>query len=338
MTETKNTDIETDCTATVSILTFNGEQYLEEIINAIQSQKVDFNFEILIIDSGSTDNTLNIINRFVKVHKNIRLHQIPNSEFGHGKTRNLVAQMAKGQFVVYLTHDATPSSDRWLYEIIKPMQLHDRIVAVMGRQLPRPHCFPLLKYEIIDVFNNFGPSFGTTIFYKDDFIADQATYDAVRFYSDVNSATRKEFLLKNPYKDVNYAEDQMYGETVLELGQIKAYSARAAVVHSNDLKLSEYRSRMFDETYGLRKNGIAMPVPSWKLICKMIFKNSIRDSLRIVRDKEYSGISKLYWLLANPIYHIEKWRGVRYALTIDEQEQEKLKKQSLEAKRREKAS
>ena len=118
--------------ATVVILTYNGEQHLEEILNAVHAQRYGGTFETLVIDSGSTDSTLDIIAK----NPWVRLHQIPNSEFGHGKTRNLGAHLAKGRYVVYLTHDATPASDRWLHEITAPFDISERIVAVMGSQVP----------------------------------------------------------------------------------------------------------------------------------------------------------------------------------------------------------
>lgn len=218
--------------------------------------------------------------------------------------------------------------------MVKPFELDDKIVGVMGKQDPRPHCFPLLKSEIRAVFGGFGPDFGTTLFYKDDFVKDQGTYDAISFYSDVNSAARRSFLVDTiPYQDVPYAEDQLFGRNVIDAGYIKAYAPRGNVIHSNDMKLSEYKHRMFDETMGLRKVGIPVSVPSKKLVAKMIFRGIIRDTLNTVRDREYSFKRKLYWLVVNPFYHIEKWRGVRLAATMNIDDSQGLEKYSLEARR-----
>jgi rhamnosyltransferase len=304
---------------TVFIPTYNAEDYLDQVITAVMRQKIAMSFELLIIDSGSRDSTLNIINRQQKKHENIRLHTIPNVEFGHGRTRNLAAQMAKGKYVVYLSHDAVPSHNRWLYEMVKPFSLNSKIVGVMGKQVPRKHCVPMQKYEILRVFNNFGPDFGTTLFYKDDFIKTQAIFDAVRFYSDVNSAAPRDFLLHNiPYRDVGYAEDQMYGEDLLEAGYIKAYAGRGSVKHSNDLTLTQYKKRMFDETMGLRRNGTPPPTPSRRGVVKRVVKGALRDNVRILLDGQYGWGRKIYWWIVNPLFHVQKWRGVRLALVIDD--------------------
>ena len=50
--------------------------------------------------------------------------------------------------------------------------------------------------------------------------------NAVTFYSDVNSAARKDILTGEvPYRDVSYAEDQLLGRDVISAGYIKAYDA-----------------------------------------------------------------------------------------------------------------
>ncbi|MGY6556130.1 MAG: glycosyltransferase family 2 protein [Schaalia turicensis] len=294
--------------ATVVILTYNGEQHLEEILNAVHAQRYGGTFETLVIDSGSTDSTFDIIAK----NPWVRLHQIPNSEFGHGKTRNLGAHLAKGRYVVYLTHDATPASDRWLHEITAPFDISERIVAVMGSQVPRADAFPLLRYDVKNTFASFGPMHGTTLFYDDDFIQDEGVRNAVTFYSDVNSAARRSVLTGEiPYRDVSYAEDQLLGRDVIDAGYIKAYAPRAVVWHSNEMTILEYDDRMFEETQGLREVGIDVALPSIPTVAKLVVGGVLRDAVRLVRDREVTTKRKLHGLLVNPAYHVQRWRGVR---------------------------
>jgi rhamnosyltransferase len=297
-----------DVLATVVVLTYNGERYLRDLLAAVASQRIDGTVEILVIDSGSTDSTLAIIADFPQV----RLIRIPNHEFGHGRTRNRAAHEATGRYVAYLTHDAVPAHDRWLYELLKPFELNERVAAVMGSQIPRPWCFPLLKYEINAVFEGFGPGFGTTLFYDDEFIASEGVRNAVTFYSDVNSAARRDVLTGPvPYQDVSYAEDQLFGRDVIAAGLMKAYAPRASVVHSNDLTLAEYDERMAEETMGQREVGIDVAVPSVPVVGRMMARGIVRDSVRLVRDGDFSWRRKLYYLVVGPLYHLQKWRGVR---------------------------
>lgn len=323
-----------DIKATVFIPTWFGEKYLDEVLGSVFSQKVPFKFEVLIYDTSSKDRTPGIIKKYAKKHTNLRHKTITKDEFGHGKTRNAAAHDAKGEIVVYISQDVTPAHDKWLYEMVKPFELNSKIVGVMGKQDPRPHCFPLLKSEIRAVFNGFGPDFGTTVFYKDNFVKNQGDYDAISFYSDVNSAARRSFLTGElPYQDVPYAEDQLFGRDLIDAGYMKAYAPRGNVIHSNDMTLREYKHRMFDETIGLRKIGIPVEAPSKKLIVKMILRGSVRDTFNILRDKQYSFKRKIYWIVVNPLYHIEKWRGVRLAATLDIDNISAMNKYSLESRR-----
>lgn len=294
--------------ATVVVLTYNGERYLRDLLHAVSTQSLDGAFEILVIDSGSTDSTLDIVAEYPAV----RLIRIPNEEFGHGRTRNFAAHQARGRYVAYLTHDAVPADGRWLYELLKPFELNDRIAAVMGSQVPRAWCFPLLKYEINAVFNGFGPGFGTTLFYEDDFVTSEGVRNAVTFYSDVNAAARRDILTGPiPYQDVSYAEDQLFGRDVIAAGLIKAYAPRASVLHSNDMTLSEYDDRMEAETLGQREVGIDVAVPSVGVVGRMMVRGIAKDSVRLLKDRDFSLLHKLYYFVVGPLYHVQKWRGVR---------------------------
>jgi rhamnosyltransferase len=332
MTVSQTENVALNALATVAVLTYNGETYLEQVLSAVEAQSIDGELDILVIDSGSTDTTLAIVAR----HPRVRLHEIPNADFGHGRTRNLAARLARGEFIAYLTHDAIPASDRWLHELLAPLRdTAADIKAVMGKQIPRPGCFPLLKYEIESVFAGFGPDFGTTVFFDDGTAKDQGLIDALSFYSDVNSATRTAFLRNEiPYRDVRYSEDMMFGQDIIEAGYKKAYAPRGAVIHSNDLTLDEYGKRMFDETVALRQIGKPIPRMRRRAQVRMTVRGIVADSIRIVRDR-YSGLETLRWLLVNPRFHLAKWSAYRAATRVDLADEAAIRAGSLEHSRKE---
>lgn len=316
---------------TVFIPTYFGEDYLDDLLKMVFRQKIDKTFEVLIYDTSSADGTPAIIEKYTQKYKNLRHKTITKQEYGHGKTRAAAAHDARGDIVVYLSQDATPAHKYWLYEMVKPFEISDRIIGVMGKQDPRPKTFPLLKREVMSVFGSFGPDCGTTIFYKDSFIKKRDVYDKVAFYSDVNSAARRSYLVGElPYKDVAYAEDQLFGRDVIEAGYMKAYAPRGNVLHSNEFKLREYKLRMFDETMGLRKVGIDVPLPSRKRVLKMVVIGWAKDTVFTLRDKDYSLKRRMFYLVANIFYNIEKWRGVRKAVLADIDDKASIGKCSLE--------
>ena len=83
----------TSCKATVVLLTFNGQRYLEETLAALRSQIAEFPYEVLAVDSGSTDGTAEAL----KEQPWVRLLEIPNDEFQHGRTRNMAASLGAGR-------------------------------------------------------------------------------------------------------------------------------------------------------------------------------------------------------------------------------------------------
>jgi rhamnosyltransferase len=317
--------------ATVAILTYNGETYLGELLSRVLDQQIDGRVEVLVIDSGSTDRTLEIVASFPSV----RLHEIPNSEFGHGRTRNLAASLANGEFIAFLTHDAIPANSDWLRQLLLPFELSDRVVLVTGSQKPRSHSFPLQKYEIMGAFGSMGPEAGTTLFFADPSIVQQRHIDQLGFHSDVNAAMRRTFLLDTiPFRDVSYAEDQMLGRDVIAAGLIKAYAPRAVVEHSNDLTLHEYGKRIFDETVGLRRIGAAQPPMGRRRMLIGAVKGSIGDTYRILRDRDFPGSRKLYWLVVNPWFQLTKWRNLRKATLVSLDDEAAISSGSLEHSRK----
>lgn len=301
--------------ATVFIPVYNGEHdHLEETLTALYQQETDFAWDVLVTDSGSKDQSVAIVERFAKEHGNLRLIHLDKSEYSHGGTRQMAAEISQGEIMVYLSQDAVPANPQWLTEMVVPFALNDKIVAVLGRQRPRLGCFPAMKYDIQAVFNEQGSDEAITLWTRTN--PDQiGHYTKESFYSDVCSAAPREFLVKTiGYRPVKYSEDYEYGKDVLDAGYIKAYNGKAVVEHSNDVLLSEYKKRIFDETYNVRVNsgGQAHPVSLASLV-KEVLRGLVKDSPKILADRDYSWKRKLYWLAVNPLFHLEKWRGIRLA-------------------------
>lgn len=284
-------------TATVFIPTYNGEEYLEQLLKQVFKQK-NVSFEVLIIDSGSKDSTLDIIGNF----PDVRLHQIPNSEFGHGKTRNLAAQMSNGEFVVYLSQDAVPAHDRWLEFMIEPFYVSDKVFCVVGRQKPRPFADAPTKREVSGVFEQLGPEHSIMLHRKNSLVTDERANAYITFFSDVNSAVRREYILKViPYRDVRYSEDQLLGKDVLDQGYLKAYSPKGFVWHSNEYSIGDYFRRKYDEYMGMYEVLGVTPQFGKKALVKMPVVWTIQDIIFISHDKDYSLTSKLRNLVSSPI-------------------------------------
>ncbi len=97
----------------VSIITpcYNGSKYVAETIESVLSQTYS-NWEMLIVDDGSKDNSADIIRSYTEKDGRIRLIQQPNG--GSANARNHGIREAKGQYIALLDAD-----DKWKAEFLQ---------------------------------------------------------------------------------------------------------------------------------------------------------------------------------------------------------------------------
>ena len=133
----------------IVILTKDAGSQFRDLLKAILSQNTKYKFEVIVVDSGSNDETLKIAKEF-----KTKLFKIPPEEFGHGKTRNYGAKLAKGNFLVFLTHDALPSGNDWLDQLLAPFS-EDQVVGIYARQIPKPDASPLEQFFLLKRYPDF---------------------------------------------------------------------------------------------------------------------------------------------------------------------------------------
>jgi len=304
--------------ASVVVLTFNAAERIDQVLTAVLRQESDFAWELLVIDSGSRDGTLATVRRHAEAHaERVRLHEIPNEEFGHGSTRNLAASLARGEFVLYLTHDAVPAHKRWLASMLHPFEISDRVACVYGKQIPWPRCVPTVKRDVMNCFRGFGPDNAISVHEKDGLSVHPAHPSVPIFFSDVNSAVRRSILLGPiPYRDLPYAEDQAFGQDVLDAGYLKVYTPLGAVFHSHNYSPLAYYRRMYDEMRGLRRATGRSLDTSLRTHLAWIGKATAADWRFIRRDPAYSRREKAKWTAEAPLYNTA--RRVAIHLSADD--------------------
>lgn len=117
----------------VSILipTKNGSKWIDFVLKAIFSQKTRYSFEVIVVDSESTDNTLDIVKRY-----NVRLYQILAHEFGHGKTRNYLASLSMAEkYIIFLNQDAIPVGGHWIDNMVKSIEYYSDVKAACAMEI-----------------------------------------------------------------------------------------------------------------------------------------------------------------------------------------------------------
>lgn len=301
--------------ASVIIPTKNGGSIFKKVLKKVLNQCLDGEFELIIVDSGSSDDTVDFIKKVQMEYSNILLKEISPQEFGHGKTRNLGASLASGKFLVFITQDALPFDEFWLKNLISCFDIDEEIVGVFGRHIPYDDCDIFEKFNIVTHFNNFGQD--TTIFYLDDrerYEREEGYRHLLCYYSDNSSAMRKKVWEEIPYPDVNFAEDQLWARQIIERGYKKAYAPNSVVYHSHNYSFKRMFRRYFDEYKGLYKIYNYVPVKSGFLLPAYIFKHLVSDIRFLRSSSDLSRKNKIYWtgysLLKNTVRYLGAYLGV----------------------------
>lgn len=216
------------------IPTYNASPYLPSLLGKLAAQTIK-DFELIIIDSSSTDNTLETAEFF-----HAKTFTIPKEDFDHGGTRNAGAKKARGDILVFMTQDAVPADEYSLENLVEPLSSNNEIAAVFGRQLPNPDASPIASH--LRLFNYPETSYVRCL-------ADRSIY-GIRtiFLSNSFSAYRKSALDKIG----GFREHLIFGEDTHAAAQLLtaeyrvAYAADAAVYHSHDYTPVQEFRRYFD--------------------------------------------------------------------------------------------
>lgn len=117
----------------VILPTRNGERTLGVVLDAVYGQRCETSFEVLVVDSASTDATRDIVARYPA-----RLHVIAKEDFSHSGTRNLGARLsAATRWLVFLNQDAVPTDDRWLANLRDGMAAAPGLTALHAAEVVR---------------------------------------------------------------------------------------------------------------------------------------------------------------------------------------------------------
>lgn len=284
-------DGENEMDVSIVIPTKNGGKKLAGVLAQIFRQETQYQYEVICVDSGSVDHTLEIIRQYP-----VQLFQIAPQDFGHGKTRNFGAAKGTGEYIVFLTQDAVPVHKHWLQNFVDAMKTDAGIVGGFGIHYPYPDCNLFDQRDIRAHFKGFGTD--NTIYWLEDwdrYHKEEGYRHMLSFFSDNNACLRREIWEKYPYEDVDFAEDQIWMRKMMELGYKKVYCPHAPVYHSHNYKLSSLFGRYFDEYRGLYALHQYQIVKKWWLVLPGAFLCILSDFRYLQQLTDISRKEKLFW-------------------------------------------
>jgi len=223
----------------VSIImrSFNEAWALKGTLPALAAQEFK-NWELIVIDSGSTDGSQDLIHAAQPAH----FVQITPQEYNPSRVMNQGMRLAKSEFGIFINADATPQGTNWLRPLVNAMQA-PKTAACFGRQIPRPDCQAVFAN---DYDRCFGPN------------RESAKWD--HFFSMVSSGLRKDVWSQRGFReDLQYAEDDEYTRWCKAQGYAVAYVPESVAMHSHNYTPEQSYKRAFGDARAIGKAWSGSP-------------------------------------------------------------------------------
>jgi rhamnosyltransferase len=192
----------------IVIRAYNEEKHIGRLLAGITQQTVK-DVQIILVDSGSTDSTLEIA-----AHYPVDILHISPEEFTFGRSLNLGVSASKADYVVLASAHVYPVYPDWLEHLLAPFQ-DQQVALTYGKQRGTDHS----KFSEQQIFAQWFP---------DKTQLKQTT----PFCNNANAAIRFSLWQKHPYNESLPAlEDLAWARWVFDQGFSISYVAEAEVIH-----------------------------------------------------------------------------------------------------------
>lgn len=196
----------------IIIRTKNEERWIGHCLKMLFEQTIQ-DFEVIIVDNGSIDHTLQIANRY-PIGSIVYVDQ-----FFPGHALNEGIRASHGNYIVCLSAHCVPKDEFWLENLRKNFYKEKKLAGVYGRQLPVSFTNPIDKRDLLTVFGQ-------------EYRLQMRDY----FFHNANSIIRRTVWEKFPFDElVTNIEDRVWGRQVIEAGYTLAYEPEAIVYHHHGL-------------------------------------------------------------------------------------------------------
>ena len=204
----------------IIIRTKNEEKWIGHCLNMVFKQNYN-NIEVIIVDNVSTDNTINIANRY-PIHKIISINN-----FLPGLALNNGIRESKGEYIVCLSAHCIPKESNWLSNFIANFNNNPNIAGVYGRQLPVSFTEDIDKRDLLLVFGE-----------------DRRVQIKDCFFHNANSILPRKIWEQFPFnEEVTNIEDRVWGKAVIENKYNIIYDPTSAVYHYHGLHQGNPKKR-----------------------------------------------------------------------------------------------
>lgn len=203
---------------TVVIRTLNEARWIEECIDRVRDQEVDARVEVVVVDSGSSDDTVARARG-----RGARILEIPREAFTYASALNLGFEAAAAPLVVSLSAHALPSDRGWLGPLLAAFD-DPEVVGVCSREVPHDDADVHERARLASRFES-----GAETFRKD---VDGVEPPGI-FFTNVSSCVRRSMWADAPWPELPYGEDFAWAWARVAEGHAVRYEPASCVVHSH---------------------------------------------------------------------------------------------------------
>ncbi len=276
----------------------NEASNIVRCLTAVFGQKTERDFEVILIDSGSTDGTAEVAARWP-----VKIIKIRAQDFDHGRTRNMGFEAATGEYLVAIVADAVPA-DGWLDELIAPLERDPDIAGSYSRQVPPADAHPLssIRFDPLWPASAARPEPEVRSWPGEDVWENMDPMEKLRLveFDDVSSARRRSVWERIPVAENYWAEDVDWSLKALRAGFKTAYASSSVVQHGHAPSVRHDFKRAFvDQREAYRRFGIVLyanvreAFGSWMRV-------TAQDA-RILKRSDLPIFEKIYWVAISPL-------------------------------------
>jgi len=271
-----------DVLISVVIPVKNGGASIADCLNALLNQTLSSRIEIIVIDSGSTDNTPALLQSFP-----VRIINILPETFNHGLTRNIGVDTARGKFLYFTVQDAKLASDDALEKMVMHFE-DERIASVCGNQ-GVPHDKdknPAIWYKPVSA-----PTIDLRHFANAADFEKLSALEKIDIcgWDNVNSMYRKTALEQLPFARTNFAEDIIWTKNAFLQGFYLVKDASVLTWHYHHRTFQyQFRVSLTVYYYFYREFSFKPAYPS-------AVKRMIQIIKRLIKESSISFFDKCYW-------------------------------------------
>lgn len=214
----------------IIIPTRNGGRIFSECLAAIKRQDYADPLQLIIVDSGSTDKTVELA-----IKAGAQVQRIDPKQFHHARTRNKALSLATKERIVFMVQDAIPCSATWLTSLAHALDDYP-VAAVYTAQIPHDDATPYARFEIESINEARGHDPVIQALESLESYAEMPYHRAYRMIGldNVCAVYRKDLLLKASFPEVDFAEDMAWAQKNLLMGHKILYNPRIQVKHSHN--------------------------------------------------------------------------------------------------------